>query len=63
MLAQLGSSQTLTHRSIRVEKLAENLGREKNMNRRLLKLNRSHFQNINRVYSKVLKAKTKLNSA
>ena len=56
------SSQALTHCSRRVEKLAENLRNEKNMSRRLFKQNPSHFHNINRLYSKVVKAKANLSS-
>ena len=56
------SSQALTHRSRRVEKLAENLRKEKNMSRKLFKQNPSRFHNINRLYSKAVKAKANLSS-
>ena len=56
------SSQALTHRSRRVEKLAENLRKEKNMSGRLFKQNPSRFHNINRLYSKAVKAKANLSS-
>ena len=60
---QSTNPQALTCRSRRIEKLAEDLRKVKNQSRKLLKQNPAHFHNINRVYSKVLKARDRLSSS